>query len=67
MVDWRVTYKALSDRTGGKRPRGRSRCRWEDNIKMCSRNVMGAWVGLIWLRTEAIGGSLMQGVIFLTN
>jgi hypothetical protein len=30
----RVTYSALVERPEGKRPRGRPRCRWEDNIKM---------------------------------
>ena len=36
----------------GRRPLGRPRHRWEDNIKMDLREVVGwgAWAGLIWLR-----------------
>jgi hypothetical protein len=37
--------------TTGKRPLGRHRRRWEDNIKMDLQEVgCGAWTGLIWLR-----------------
>jgi len=39
----------------GKKPLGRSRRRWEDNIKMDLLEV-GAWTALIWLRIETIGG-----------
>jgi len=35
----------------GKRPLGRPRHRWEDNIKMDLQEMeWGAWTGLIWLR-----------------
>jgi hypothetical protein len=35
----------------GKRPLGRPRRRWEDNIKVNLQEVRcGAWTGLIWLR-----------------
>jgi len=39
----------------GKRPFGRPRRRWEDNIQMELQEVRwggrgGAWTGLIWLR-----------------
>ena len=34
----------------GKRPLGRSRSRWEDNIKINSRKMMEAWTGLMVLR-----------------
>jgi hypothetical protein len=37
----------------GKRPLGRTIHRREDNI-----NADGAWIGLIWLRTEKGGGLL---------
>jgi hypothetical protein len=32
-------YRVLVGRTEGKRPLGRSRCRWEDNIKMDLREI----------------------------
>jgi hypothetical protein len=35
----------------GKRPLGRPRLRWEDNIKMDLQEVeWGTWTGFIWLR-----------------
>ena len=43
----------------GRRPLGRARRRWEDNIKMDLRVVgWGAWIGSIWLRI-GIGGWLL--------
>ena len=41
----------------GKRPLGRPKCRWEDNIMMDLQEVgCGAWIGLSWLRTGTGGG-----------
>jgi len=35
----------------GRRPLGRPRCKWEDNIKMTLQKVeWRAWTGLIWHR-----------------
>jgi len=35
----------------GKRPFGRNKRRWQNNIRMDLREVgLGAWIGLIWLR-----------------
>jgi len=43
----------------GKRPLGKRRLRWEDNIKMDLQEVgCGAWTGLIWLRKGTGGGHL---------
>ena len=43
----------------GKRPLGRHRRRWEDNIKMDVQEVgWGAWTGLIWLRKPIGGGNV---------
>jgi len=43
----------------GKRPFGRHRRRWENNIQMDRREVgLGAWIGLIWLRIGT-GGELL--------
>ena len=32
MGDWKVTYSVLVEKTEGKRPLGRPRRRWEDNM-----------------------------------
>jgi hypothetical protein len=42
---------------GGKRPLGRPRRRWEDNIRMNLQGVgVGVKTGLGWLRIETGGG-----------
>jgi hypothetical protein len=59
MGEGRGTYRILVGRPEGKRPLGRPRCRWEDNIKMDIQEVgWGAWSGLIWLRIGTGGGLL---------
>jgi hypothetical protein len=40
----------------GKRPLGRPRCRWVDNIKMDVREMVGT--GLNWFRIGTSGGLL---------
>jgi hypothetical protein len=41
----------------GKRPRGRPRYRWVDNIKIDLRERNGmVWTGSIWLRIGTSGG-----------
>jgi hypothetical protein len=45
----------------GKRPLGRPRRRWEDNIRMYSREIGWGgvvWTGLMWLRIGTSGGLL---------
>ena len=43
----------------GKRPRGRPRRRWENNIKMDLQKVgCGVWAGSSWLSTGTGGGHL---------
>ena len=48
MGERRSTYMVLVGKSEGKKPLGKSKCRWkEDNIQMdlgC-----GVWAGLIWL------------------
>jgi hypothetical protein len=39
MGDGRGVYRVLVGRPEGKRPLVRSRCRWEDNIKMDPREI----------------------------
>ena len=60
MGERRGIYRILVGRPEGKRPFGRPRRRWEDNIKsylhrMCD---VGVWVGLNWLRIRTGGGHL---------
>ena len=47
-------YRVLVGNAEGKRPLGRPRRRWVDNIRM---NV-GIWTGLGWPRIETSGGGL---------
>jgi hypothetical protein len=43
----------------GKRPLGRPRCRWVNNIKMDLREIgWDVWIGLIWLKIGTSGGIL---------
>jgi hypothetical protein len=59
MVEGRGMYRVLVGKHEGKRPLGRPRCRWEDNIKMDLQEVgCGIWSGLGWLRIETGGGHL---------
>jgi hypothetical protein len=39
MEERRVVYRVLAGRSEGKRPLGRPRYRWEDNIKMDFREI----------------------------
>jgi hypothetical protein len=39
MVEGRGIYRVLVGRPEGKRPLGRPRCRWEDNIKIDLREI----------------------------
>jgi len=52
-------YKDWVGRPEGKRPLGRPRPRWDNNIKMNLKEVKWvAWVGLIRLRIGTCGGHL---------
>jgi hypothetical protein len=45
----RGVYRGLFGKHEGKRPLGRTRRRWEDNIKMDLQEVgCGVWTGSIW-------------------
>jgi hypothetical protein len=55
----RGAYRALVGKPEGRRPLGRPRRRWEDDINMDSRELgCGAWTGWIWFRTGT-GGELL--------
>ena len=44
-------YRVLLGKLEGRRPLGRPRHRWEDNIKMDLKEVgFGLWTGLSWLK-----------------
>jgi hypothetical protein len=59
MGERRGAYRALVGKPEGRRPLGRPRRRWEDNIKMDLRGVgWGAWTGSIRLRIGT-GGELL--------
>ena len=59
MREMRDAYRVLLGRPEGKRPLGRLRHRWEDNIKMDLQEVDGeALTGMIRLKTGAGGGRL---------
>jgi hypothetical protein len=57
----RNAYRILVGNPERKRPLGRPRRRWVDNIKMDLREIgwdgMG-WIGSIWLRMGTSGGLL---------
>jgi len=59
MGERRGVYSILVGKPEGKRPLGRPRRRWEDNIKM-DLQEMGyrVWTGSSWLRIGRGGGNL---------
>jgi hypothetical protein len=59
MGEKRIAYRLLVRKPEGKRPLGRSRRRWVDNIRMDLGEVFGVmWTGLVWLRIGT-GGELL--------
>jgi hypothetical protein len=56
MREKRNVYRLLVGKPEGKRPLGRPRRRWIDNIKMDQELVL--WTGLVWLR-RGTGGELL--------
>jgi hypothetical protein len=56
----RNAYKILAGKPEGKRPLGRPRRRWEDNIRMDLRERYDGvvWTRSIWLRIGTSGGPL---------
>jgi len=57
MGERRGVYRVLVGTPEGKRPMGRPRLRWEDNINTDLQDV-GARTGSVWLRIETCGGHL---------
>jgi len=58
MGERRGVRRVLVGKPEGKRPLGRPRRRWEDNIKMDFREVGGVETGWSWLRIGTDGGHL---------
>jgi len=60
MGEKRGIYRVLVGKPEGKRPLGRHRRRWEDNIKMDLQKVGcgGVWTESSWLRIGTGGGHL---------
>jgi len=59
MGERRGVYSVFVGKPEGKRPLGRPRRRWEDNIKMNLQEVgWGIWTGSNWLRIGTDGGNL---------
>ena len=57
--DRRDVYRVSMGKPKGRRPLGRPRRRWEDNIKMDLQEVgCGVWTGSSWLRIGTGGGHL---------
>jgi len=55
----RDLYRVLVGNPEGRRPLGRPRLRWEDNIKMhLQEGDVGEWTESIWLRIGTGGGHL---------
>ena len=47
MVERRDTYRVLVGKPEGKRPLGRTRHRWENNIKIDVKEM--GWLGMDWI------------------
>ena len=59
MGERRGVYRVLVGKPEGKRPLGRPRRRWEDNIKKDLQEVgWGIWTRSSWLRIGTGGGHL---------
>jgi hypothetical protein len=55
----RGAYRVLEVRPEWKETTLKTRCKWEDNIKVGLQEVgWVAWTGFIWLRVRASGGRL---------
>jgi hypothetical protein len=58
MAEKKIAYRILVGKPERKRPLGRTRRRWVENIRMDLERWVGIWIGLIWLRIGISGGLL---------
>jgi hypothetical protein len=59
MGETRNAYRILVGKPQGKRPLGKPRRRWVDNIKMDLREIgLNEWTGSNWFRIGTSGGLL---------
>jgi hypothetical protein len=58
MGEMRNAYRILVGKPEGKRPLGRPRRRWVDNIQIDLGEIGWVWTGLNWLRIGTSGGLL---------
>jgi hypothetical protein len=56
MGENRNSYRILVGKPEGKRPLGRPRCSWVDNIKLDLREIR--WGGMDWIDLAQDGGSV---------
>jgi hypothetical protein len=62
MGEGRGVYRVLVGRPKGKRPLGRPRHRWEENIKLDLRETgINGQTGFSWLRIRSSGGFCEHG------
>ena len=47
MLDRRSVYRVLAGRPEGKRPLGKLRYNWKDNIKIYLKEI--GWGGVVWI------------------
>jgi hypothetical protein len=55
MGEKRNVYRLLVGKPEGKRPLGRPRRKWIDNIKIDLLDIGLFWTGLVWLRLATNG------------
>jgi hypothetical protein len=65
MVERRVAYRGSVGKSEGKRPLGRPRCRWEDDIKMDLQEV--GCRGMDWIDLAHDRDSCLALVNAVTN
>jgi len=59
MGEGKGVYRVWVGKPEGKRPVGRPRRRWKDNLKWIFRKWdLGIWIELIWLKIGTGGGHL---------
>jgi hypothetical protein len=58
MREKRNSYRVLVGKAGGKRPLGRPRRSWENNVKNLEKQGGVVWTEFIWFRIGIRGGLL---------